>query len=341
MKLPIWFHGWWGRRDRAAQRAAREAMARHAEALGKVYASAREELRKVVRASGSTRAQRTRAAELIRAANQEIRLLKSKAVREAWEGLVRESYGYGVGSSYAIAVERAGGELLVPDLGSAINRRTVSTLVDGPVDDMWKAVDGAGRLVTRVVRASSQKALADVELSRLIGASVVQGQSVEGMAQSIADALRSKLEDGKVVPVLCKDGRTRHYDLERYAAMVARTRSREAQSIGAVQEAVALDMDLMQIDVHDQPCPFCALHQGKVYSISGKSPDFPPLTVSLPFHPNCECNWAPVSPESLYADGWYEALSAYSKDPSAGVDTWDEYVTRMRREQRTVRRKRR
>ncbi|MFA7177480.1 MAG: phage minor capsid protein, partial [Smithellaceae bacterium] len=81
------------------------------------------------------------------------------------------------------------------------------------------------------------------------------------------------------------------YNVKSYAELVARTRMRESQTQATIELANEFENDLAEIPRHDNPCEeICAEYQGKVYSISGKHPDYPMLPDGgPPFHPRCEC----------------------------------------------------
>lgn len=93
----------------------------------------------------------------------------------------------------------------------------------------------------------------------------------------------------------------RRWSLHTYCSMVARTTSRQAE-VTAVLTADP-EQDLYQISSHNTTCAICAPLEGRVYSKSGKDPDFPPLAMAfgkvdpngpdnlantwLNIHPNC------------------------------------------------------
>ena len=92
----------------------------------------------------------------------------------------------------------------------------------------------------------------------------------------------------------------RDYNLRSYAELVARTRMRDAQTEAVVEMCEEFGTDLVEIPRHDDPCPLCKEHQGKVYSISGNHPDYPELPDGgPPFHPNCECVMNPTTELAL------------------------------------------
>lgn len=92
----------------------------------------------------------------------------------------------------------------------------------------------------------------------------------------------------------------RSFNLKSYAELVARTRMRESQTAAVKEMCAEFDNDLVEIPRHDNPCPRCAEHQGKIYSISGKHPDYPELPDGgPPWHPNCEDVMNPVSENAI------------------------------------------
>ncbi len=100
--------------------------------------------------------------------------------------------------------------------------------------------------------------------------------------------------------------------VESYAAMVARSTSREAGNAAREEQLTANGYDLVQLTEHHPTCRLCAKLQGRVFSISGKDKRFPPLKTAFPdgyhnIHPNCRHSAVPyieefTDPEELAAD---------------------------------------
>lgn len=87
---------------------------------------------------------------------------------------------------------------------------------------------------------------------------------------------------GSFVAGLMREGVTafvdkagRRWSLHSYGAMVCRTTSRQAEVLSVL--TADPDQDLYQISSHKTTCPLCAPYEGRVYSRSGRDPDFPPL----------------------------------------------------------------
>ena len=98
-----------------------------------------------------------------------------------------------------------------------------------------------------------------------------------------------------------------------YAEMVARTKFHEAQSNAALMTAANYDTDLIQVSSHNTTTAICIPFEGLIFSISGKSKMFPPLTDSSPYHPNCLHLMYPAFESAMIAQGTLESFSAFSK----------------------------
>ena len=99
-----------------------------------------------------------------------------------------------------------------------------------------------------------------------------------------------------------------------YADMVTRTTSRQASNIAALFKNP--DHDLYQINEHGTTCPLCAPFEGRVYSRSGTSEIYPPLSDAfgkidptgsndlsntyLNIHPNC------LHVLKIFREEWYD-----------------------------------
>lgn len=116
------------------------------------------------------------------------------------------------------------------------------------------------------------------------------------ISRQIRDYLLEKLEGEDFIRI-----NGRNYNVRDYSELVARTRMREAQTEAVKELAKQFDNDLAEIPRHDNPCEeICAEYQGKVYSTSGKHPDYPMLPDGgPPFHPRCECTLNLTSENAL------------------------------------------
>lgn len=116
------------------------------------------------------------------------------------------------------------------------------------------------------------------------------------LSRQIRDYLLRKLKGEDFIII-----NGRHYGVRGYAELVARTRMREAQTEATKELCKEFDNDLVQFSKHDTPCEECAKYEGEIYSISGNSDKYEPLSdeVTPPVHPNCEHNLNPTSENAL------------------------------------------
>ena len=102
----------------------------------------------------------------------------------------------------------------------------------------------------------------------------------------------------------------RRWSLHTYGGMVLRSTSWQAEVLAVLTQNPG--HDLYQISKHGSTCPLCAPLEGRVYSKSGRDPDFPPLAAAfgkmdpagpddlanswLNIHPNCLHHLRPWTP---------------------------------------------
>lgn len=92
------------------------------------------------------------------------------------------------------------------------------------------------------------------------------------------------------------DAAGRRWDLENYAEMLTRTKVLEASNQGTENRLRANGLDLVIITSHHAE-DWCRFYENRVFSISGESPDYPPLEQvpnhGCPMHPRCRHSEAP------------------------------------------------
>lgn len=119
------------------------------------------------------------------------------------------------------------------------------------------------------------------------------------------------------------DRRGRRWTLSNYARMVTRTTTREAATAGTTNRLREVGLDLVTISTHPGSCPICKPYQGKTYSISGYSRNYPHATVLPPIHPNCRHVVYPA--RASFED--FEAALGLAPDPAlvGQLDLLDPY----------------
>lgn len=130
------------------------------------------------------------------------------------------------------------------------------------VDDPWRRVglDAVG------------EGLVTLETRREVSAQLVKRLVNEGTA----DALTGYV-----------DRAGRRWSLDRYAAMVARTTTREATSRATVERLTEHGLDLVTVSSHPHAADECTPYDGETFALDAGDHDYDVLDELPPFHPNC------------------------------------------------------
>ena len=83
----------------------------------------------------------------------------------------------------------------------------------------------------------------------------------------------------------------RRWDMATYAEMSTRTTVGRAAIQGHIDRQTARGRDLVKISNHSRSCPLCSPWEGKVLSLTGKTPGYVTLDTAMAqglFHPNCK-----------------------------------------------------
>jgi len=286
--------------------------------LAGIYGKAARDLAGLL---GSTAFQRGKASILLRQVDQISRRLGLQSDR--WVGSRIDD----IADKSAVAVfrdlDRAGVEL---GDGSAtmradflrVNEGAVSTIARQMARDLAganKSIADAGR---RIIRKTSQLVLKDHQVSEIIAKGLISGGSVRkiaaGLRARLAEGGRELLASGKMTAKQLEDiadfaggyiqAGSRRMDIREYCWMVADSQLREAVTAATVDRLTAAGeelgdpdlLDLVQVMGITDGCPVCDGLVGNIYSISGRSSEYPDLgeiSGGPPFHPNCTHSLAP------------------------------------------------
>lgn len=114
--------------------------------------------------------------------------------------------------------------------------------------------------------------------------------------------LKRKMTEAGVVAMKTTDGK--NLQLDKYVKMATQTTLKIARNKGVIEQCKVRGIDLVKMSEHFPTCSICTPLQGRVYSISGDSKEYPAL--SIPFsggyevvHPNCKHSFMPYLPEYL------------------------------------------
>ena len=160
---------------------------------------------------------------------------------------------------------------------------------------------------------------------------LAQTQAMGKGAQKAANDIFQALAREGVTAFVDKAGR--RWSLHTYCSMVARTTSRQAEVLATL--TADEEHDLYKISSHGTTCKICAPLEGRVYSKSGKDPNFPPLSSAfgkidptgpndltnsyLNIHPNCLHVLTPWTPAGRSEEEIQKIIdfSSFKKNPPA------------------------
>jgi len=310
--------------------------------LGRLMDAGRAELTALLAGSDF---QRGKAAGLLR----QIDDIEQRLVRQAAEYSTRQTARYYARAAEAadadiraIGVDLADGSLAVGGEFARINERAVREFarqLAGDLSGMARSMTGQAR---RLIVGTSQRLLADAELSELVGRGLVSGGSLNSISRALAnrltDAGRAALASGKLSASALTDladlqagyiqAGKRRMPLRKYSQMVAhfqiRTAVTDAVDRRLTDAGRALgDEDLFDLVVILGPISgdWCDFYVNKVFSRSGRSGEYPPLSSipngGPPFHPNCTHSLAPFVPSLATAR---QRLAGKLNEKFIGID---------------------
>ncbi len=147
------------------------------------------------------------------------------------------------------------------------------------------------------------------------------------------DVIKSAFENRDILTVEYQNGAK--VKLGNYAAMLARTSRIETDNVNRFINALNDGTDLVQCIGQSPTCELCAIYRGRVFSITGKSKNYPPLYdgENSPLrngynaiHPNCRCQFVPYYPE-------LEAKEQVVKDKARSNEPFADNRTKKERDE--------
>lgn len=230
----------------------------------------------------------SRAAQRLAGIRRELEKFKVEAARVAGEE---------IGRAYRIGIRR--GEQLAAQAGvnvggirgsfTQIDSSRAAVLSRQTAGDLAKAFDSIGNVAERVMRRSHALGLNDEKINRIIAGGTIDGTPQQTL-QELRKELRKVANNGMVEVVNPRSGLVTTFKPNHYADLVFQTKTREATVIATAGRLQDSGIDLVEI-IGSNSANFCTAFVGKVFSLSGKHPTYPPFD-SLPhggppFHPRC------------------------------------------------------
>jgi len=285
--------------------------------LIQIYRSAQKRLSVQARDLLSTDFERYRAEALLKEVNATISVL-DKSVYQWSKASIPQSYDRGID----LAAERlkALGVTRFVNYDAKVHTSAVSALVDDVSVELLTANEGMKKFFNSVIRKTQQAVLQDREISRMIAEGIIEGQSRRQVSDVLLKEFEKQLQGERFIII-----NGRNYRPDKYAELIARTRTREASSEGTINTALRYGVDLVQIDIHDEVCEYCQQFSGRIYSISGQDDDFPMLEERPPFHCFCKCSMIPITRRNLESRGYLPEMIILSNSPMTKVPSFSRF----------------
>lgn len=173
---------------------------------------------------------------------------------------------------------------------AAINREAVRALVDETAALYADSIIGVSRNASNIVSSVYRQQLNYI---------LAEGKLTGSTRRLISKAVTAQLQESGIGALTDKAGRS--WSLERYSAMLVRTKGAEARNQGLANKMVSYGYDLVQVSRHGSKHKACRDLEGKILSLTGATPKGTKLpggyvvwgtlaearSAGL-FHPNCE-----------------------------------------------------
>lgn len=286
--------------------------------LARIYRAGARDLARLLQ---GTDFQRGKAARLLGQVDRITRRMTGRAVQWATRAS-RQAYRQGLAESDAMlaAISRQLGDGADLDFSrfNRINTRAADVFALQIARDLAAATDRLGDQARRVIAATQQRILRDPELAEHVAKGLISGGSIgrvgRGLRAALTEAGKKALDEGRITAAELEDMRKvrggtitagkRTMSIVRYCRMVAGYQLRQAVTAATKDRLAEAGEQLGDPDAFDLVTitgpisgDWCDFYVGKVFSISGRSGEFPALRSipngGPPFHPNCTHNVAP------------------------------------------------
>lgn len=210
---------------------------------------------------------------------------------------------------------------------SLIHQDAVEAVAGSIVDDLTVARATMRKNIHKWIRNTQQSVIENVEIKREIAKGIIEGATRRDVTKRIGDKLlegMGQIPESKMAEVMADAEKYmkkfgvknaadlkefsiaandawieiggRHFNVEQYASLVARTQTRDAVTLGTYNRLRDNGIDLVCIG-GGVYLDICEEFRGRVFSVSGEHERYPSVAEipngGPPFHPNCEDVAAP------------------------------------------------
>lgn len=173
---------------------------------------------------------------------------------------------------------------------TVIDKQAIAALVDEVNLAFAEGMTAIGRNARTVLNDALKR-----QLQFIIADGRLKGETLK----AIANEVTQRLKDEGLAVLIDKGGR--RWEFDRYSEMLVRTKAVEARNQGLANRMLQSGWDLVQVSNHNSDHVECAVWEGKILSLTGKTPTGTELpggyevagtvaqaTAAGLFHPNCQ-----------------------------------------------------
>lgn len=241
---------------------------------------------------------------------------EAQAVVDQLQADTPDAVEAGMATAYEQGARDAAKDLadLTPPVPRLTNERAVRALVQ----EATSALSGTHMRILRSTLDVYRSAVWEAGTTSVVTGVRTRRQA----AQQVLDRFANQGVTGFV------DRAGRNWELTSYTEMAVRTSAGRAQVNGALDRLQAGGRDLVIISDAPGECPACRPHEGRVYSISGSSDRYPPLSSATGlWHANCRhvaSAWIPGASREMgrTADPEGDAARQEQRRLERGVRQW-------------------
>jgi len=249
-----------------------------AEQLIALYVAADERLRALIQSLEEGNISRRRKEELLRQVEKIIEELTSKSGQRMAE-IVGDEYRSGAAAAVNQMIKvGAVAESIDRTLKPIIHQRAAQAIMDEAFYSILEASEhmsrDAKKRIEDAVRQANERSLVEGVSRRQATKQAVAELNERGITGMIA-------RNGALIPA------------DKYMSGVVHFHLRKAHVTGSKNMSVQNGYDLVYINEVGITCEYCAVYQGRVYSISGDDPRFPKLEEEPPYHAHCVHSMTP------------------------------------------------
>lgn len=232
--------------------------------------------------------------------NQELTIAKKKEVLNEVSARVKESdivtrewLVAGVGKVYIDGMEQADDVLRKAGIETTAGKLTLETLKT--VDELKPHLEAVNALISEAyldfanglngtVRGTER--MFNEALKRQVRSKIATGRLAGASVREITKEITETIGQQGFTVLIDRGGRK--WSLKQYSEMLARTHLIKSNNEAIINRAVEFGVDIVEVSSHGATDVLCGHQEGKLYSLSGKSKNYPKLVDAPPYHPNCK-----------------------------------------------------